>query len=272
MKHKILITLFSLGLMLSLGSFEGVLACICKEYKAQEVYNFADVVFIGKVVEGATEFKKREEGSYYPISAGITTFEVTEPFLGTQTGERVKIDGGAFGYCSFSVMFLEENEYVIYAAKNKDNTFVTSTCLRSKETVVPKIYPPSKRLSDSLQNNLKKDLQFLREELPKRKTATLTGKVMPTNDYDDKLYIDEIPFENVKITIKDLDNTRRIFFTKSDEKGNFIIELPEGKYKVEIETPKGRKLTKWAKEKLESIKLRTGGELSLYIDLEKVFK
>lgn len=257
MKRKILIAVFSLVLLLSFGSVERVWACKCVDYKPQEVYNFSDVVFIGKVIEGLTKLKGKEN-SYY-VSSELTTFEVTEAFAGVQKGEKVKVDGGnIFGYCPFPVLFFTNNEYVVYAQRNEKNIYETNNCLRSKMTDVST--NEQREYQGYFRKEIMEDIDFLRETLPLKKNALLKGRVGLTTD--DALI--------VKIIIKDKNFPQKTFTTKSNDQGNFSIELPEGEYKLEIKIPKGRKLTKWAKEKLESIKLRTGGEVNLYIDLEKI--
>lgn len=259
MKHKILIPIFSFVLLLSFGSVGKVWACSCKEYKSQQVYNLADIVFIGKVIEGFTEIKGEKD--HYFSSSEIPTFEVTEAFVGVQKGERVKVDGGNLSsYCSFSIPLFADNEYVIYARKNKENIYETNYCLRSKMTDAST--NEHREYQSFFGKELKEDLDFLREILPLKRNAILRGRVVQ-NVY-------EASVANVKIIIKNKNIPQKAIFTKSDSDGNFTLDLPEGEYKVEVETPKGKKLTKWTKEMLESIKLRRGGEMKLFIDLEKI--
>lgn len=258
MKHKILISIFSLFLLLSFGSVEQILACMCVEYTPQQVYNFADLVFVGKPIDDFAKLEKQPNGNYYVASSfTITTFEVKESFWGINKGEIVKVNSGFLGYCGFGVRFFSEVDYLIYAIKHKDGSYTTRSCYRTS-CINCKPY------------NTEKDLEFLRNVLPQRKTATFSGRVMPTISMEDQLFLDDIPFTDVKIKIKDLNDNQKVFFTKSNDKGIFSIELPEGHYQAEVEIPKGRQLSKLAKEKIESIKLRKGGEVNLFIDLEKV--
>ncbi|MBX7172494.1 MAG: hypothetical protein K1X72_16115 [Pyrinomonadaceae bacterium] len=257
MKHKILISIFSIFLIISFGNVEQVRGCSCVDYTPQEVYNLADIVFIGKAVEGLIEIKEGE--NQYMNTSEFQTFEVTEAFSGVKKGEIIKVDGGEFGYCSFSIPFFKNNEYVIYARKNeKKNIYETNYCLRSKMTDVAT--NGMKEFENFLHKKLMEDIDFLREALPLKKNALLIGRVGQTTD-DASI---------AKISINDKNFPKRTYFTKSNDQGNFSIELPEGEYRVEVETPKGKKLTKWSKEKLKSIKLRRGGEMKLFIDLEKV--
>ncbi len=214
-----------------------IVACSCVKYKPQEVYNLADIVFIGRVIEGLTKVK--EEKNHYSAVSDITTFEVTEAFVGVQKGEKVKFAFGDSGYCSFSIPFFTNYEYVIYAQKNeKKNLYETNYCLRSKMTDVS--INEQREYEGFLRSELKEDLQFLRQLLPLKTKVTLRGRVVQ------KVYENSIA--NVKITIKDKNNPQKVIFTKSDEDGNFILDLPEGEYKVEVEVPKDRILTKWTKE------------------------
>ena len=51
MKYKIFLFVFSLSLILFLGCFEQIFACMCGKTSTCERYNFADVIFVGKAIE-----------------------------------------------------------------------------------------------------------------------------------------------------------------------------------------------------------------------------
>ena len=89
MKHKIPILISALFLMLSMASFEQVLACSCSSPTICQAYNFADYIFIGKIVRNEND---------------ILTFEVEEGFVGIKKGEQIKtIQGNDAGNCTFKV-------------------------------------------------------------------------------------------------------------------------------------------------------------------------
>lgn len=261
MKQKILTLLFTLILIVSSGSVERVLACSCAKYEPQEVYNSADIVFIGKAIDGLAKVKGEKD--HYFSSSEISTFEVSEAFVGVKKGEKIRVDGGSFvNSCQFSIPFFTNNEYLIYASKDETNVYVTNYCRRSKMTDASG--NEQKDFEDFLRRELMEDLEFLREELPLKRSGKLSGRIMQ-NDY-------ESSFANVKLKIRNNNDPQKVIFVKSDNDGDFSVELPEGEYRVELDAPKRKKLTESTIEELKSIRLRRGGAMKIFIDLEEVKK
>lgn len=225
MKHKILIAIFSLCLLLSFGSIERVLGCSCRAGEVCSNYNFASAVFVGKIVEVKGNALKPNENNYV---SGEVTFEVEEGFVGAKKGDRLKtVSATTTAGCGY--VFSTGKTYMIFGfplldsqkAKLGQNGFWTTICSRTTEI-----------------KNASEQLKFLRNLSEKDVGGKIFGKVygMEWNRNHDLL---EIPFANVAVRIRETKSNLLDKILKTDAKGEFALEVPAGFYQVTAKLPKG---------------------------------
>lgn len=236
MKHKILITLFSLILMLSFGSVERVLACSCSVGEICSNYNFASLVFIGKIVEVKGNTFKNLNPQKRNYVSGEVTFEVEEGFVGAKKGDRLKtISATTTSGCGY--VFETGKAYLIFGfslpnsqkAKLGENGFWTTICSRTSEI---------KYASDGLEFIQNPPLEFLRKLSPKNVSGRIFGKVYRT-EWSKNNNLLEIPFANISVRIRETKSHLLDKILKTNAKGEFALEVPVGVYQVTAKLPKG---------------------------------
>lgn len=252
MKRKILISIFSLVLMLSFGSVEQVLACSCVPSAPCQNYDRADVVFVGKVV--GSKFQRTVNDYDYSENAnssvptepkkvtydvGEVYFQVEEAFQGAEKDSKVTIfsnTGG--GDCGFG--FRRGESYVVFASKENSNSDSGISSLTHGGSM-QQLKPNANRLWTTLCSGTRdikggeETLDYLRN-LPK---DGLGGMIIGRIDESIKDYSDENltgkPMVDTKIKAQQVDGEKKIFYGTSNKNGYFEIKVPVGKYLVSPE-------------------------------------
>ncbi len=215
MKFKVYLCLFLFVLMLTLGSFERVWACSCGRPSLCQAYNFADYVFVGKLIDDKN---------------GVLTFSVEEGFIGKK-GDKLKTLSGTGGSCFIN--FIKNRSYLIFGHQTSakfrrnefwKNSFWTTVCHRNSEIT---------RASE--------DLTFLRNLPTESVGGRISGKVYNTewNEYRELI---EKPIANVSVRIQETKRNLMNKFLRTNEKGEFEATVPAGIYQIKIDVPSGFKL------------------------------
>lgn len=198
MKHKILISLFAVILMLSFGSIERVLA---DESELCYLLGSADSVFVGEISQtDATKF----------------VFNVREDLVGVKKDETYSIEKG-IGYCDD---LQSGKSYLIFAQSNtsvyRNNIKIpVKECLKAKE------------LKDSTE-----DLQILRNLVSQSNGVTIAGNInqQTTNGL---FFKPEKNLNNIKIRVSKADNQEVVAETTTDIKGNYQFKnITVGNYEI----------------------------------------
>ena len=228
MKDKILITLFSLVLLLSFGSVEQSLACSCASDLCQN-YERAEVVFVGKV----TEIKKIAEHAY------TVGFEISEAYKGIQTEKQINVlsvqnAGGSCGY-DFDL-----NEiYLVFTKNGKDQRgiegFWTGQCSGIRHI-----------------GYAATSLDFLQKSKLFTTRPVILGNVLDVSVGKNRI----LPIEGIRIKVQSTKNKLRIFHGTTNQFGNFEINVPPGTYQVSPELPKDFIFSETAPLKKTSITVR----------------
>ena len=225
--------------MLSIGSFEQVLACSCSSPDICTAYNFAKYIFIGRIVE-----YEKEQPNYV---SGKVTLKVEEGFIGTKKGELLRTISNSDSTCSFP--FQKNKNYLVYGysipennklgAKLGENAFFTTACSRNQIIT-----------DDS------EDLTFLRNLPPENIGGKISGKIY-TNDLKKSV-------KRLTVNIFDIDRNKT-FSLFSNDMGEFETIVPVGNYQVFPILPKTMKL----KYDLRTpFKIRSGGCANVDFDIE----
>ncbi|MGI8545458.1 MAG: hypothetical protein ACR2MD_18535 [Aridibacter sp.] len=176
MKNKISIFIFALFLMLSFGSVEQILACVCAETELWCQFSYGvDEVFVGKIIKKETFSKEVEiPENKTPITIEINQHKVAVNKTFTKiknNSEIILVNDGTT--CDFD--FKIDETYLIWAYRTDDGKLTTNICSPTK-----------------LLKNAKAELKFLenvdKNQEPLRICGTAFDKasVMPIN----KLQID----------------------------------------------------------------------------------
>lgn len=210
MKHKILISLFALFLMLSLGSFERVLACSLNADLPSvcEMFGKARAVFVGKIIS-IKELKKENTSSDFEV-----VFQIQEEFVGVKNSTRVSVFlfGASPEYCGFE----KGKVYLVYA--HKGDKFSIDAGTRTRPIA-----------------EAEEDLEFLRN-LPDRKSGvriygTVKQLIKSSLENDNSQ-----PLSGAKVKIENSDNKEQVFRAKTDANGNYkLVSLPAGSYVVSLD-------------------------------------
>lgn len=235
MKRKIFLFLFAFVFTLLLGNFNPTLACSCREISSCEAYNFADAVFVGKVI-GSKEQITVEDRSEYYASANTATpaeprkitydvgeiyFEVTESFLGTEKGSRVAIRSGkGGGDCSF--WFKRGETYLVYARKGNSFSYVDGDKSEKLETSICS--------RTQLFSGAKEDLEYLRNLEKNQKTGLIFGAFREVFNY--RKNEETKPFGKFPLKFRQIDNEEKTFETVVDSTGKYEIKVPAGRYEI----------------------------------------
>lgn len=227
MKNRIL--LFSLVLTLLLGCVEQISACSCATTTPCQSFNYAEAVFVGKVV-GAKQQRTVEDYSEASQNSNTATpsapktktydvgeiyLEVEEAFHGVKKGERVTIHSGTGGGdCGY--WFSRGETYVVYASafedtENKTTGFSTSICSGTRPL-----------------EGAANDLEYLRNFSSESRGKFYGGVRQKFNfEKDDEAK----PYADLTLNFHKL-GSDDIFSTTTDSEGEFNIDVPAGKYKI----------------------------------------
>lgn len=206
MNHKYFIFLFVFVLMLSLGIFERVFSCSCVKKTPCNIFEKADVVFVGKVVE------IRKEGE---LAFGVY-FEVSEAFKGVKIGAKVKImsvqnDGGGCGY-----RFENDEVSLVYGRNSVGPAEIkglwTYQCSGNK---------PLEYAEESI--------NFLRSFLSESSETVVVGNI---EDISSGYINQTFPLENIKIKAQRIGNKKQVFYGTTDKEGFYEIKVPIGTYLI----------------------------------------
>jgi hypothetical protein len=213
MKRNVLISVFSLALILSLGGFELVVACASNPYTPPvcEMYGKSKAVFVGKVT-GITELKKENTNSDFRID-----FQVREAFLGVKDLTRVSVvlSGARIEYCGFETGKI----FLVYAYKGS-NGFSIDAGTRTRPIT-----------------EAGEDLEFLRNLSKVKKGVRIYGTIMQavksSLEEDNK-----DPVRGMQLRLENINEKSRIFYGATDEDGNYELKgIPGGKYKISPARP-----------------------------------
>jgi hypothetical protein len=235
MKHKILITLFSLGLMLSLGSVERVLGCSCAEERPVcEAFGGTDVVFVGKVI-GGKQKTFTNDGVSETWTIGEIHFQVEEGFLGVQKGNQITIRSGTGGGdCGY--WFKSGETYLVYSWGDAKKGFFTNICTRTRPII-----------------DAKEDLISLRGLASKNLGAKLSGEIREEIGLDDYTLQNTKPSKGINILLHPTLGKGKVYKAKTDADGKFEISgIPAGKFKVTVLLSQNKKLNRWSRTELKS--------------------
>jgi len=235
MKHRILITLFSLVLMLSFGSVEQVLGCSCvPERSVCESFGGTDVVFVGKVI-GGKQRTITNEGVSETWTIGEIHFQVEEGFLGVQKANQITIRSGTGGGdCGY--WFKSGETYLVYGYGNSAKGFGTSICTRTRPII-----------------NAKEDLVSLRNLISKKSGAKLSGEIREETGVDDYSLQNTKPSKGINILLQPILGKGKVYKTTTDSNGKFEISgISAGKFKVTPLLSKNKKLNRWSQTEIKS--------------------
>jgi hypothetical protein len=201
MKYKFLF--LSLFLMLLLGAFQQIFACSCvRNISTCQRLGYSDVIFIGKVVD-----VKTESGDASAIES--TVFEVEEMFLGAKK-EQIIVRNKSGTSCDTE--FATGETYVVFANGDEKKGFGTGYC--SGNTLIS----DAAEILDDLRG------------LPK---AGAGGKIYGhVSENLKKRAGESVPMAGVKIKFQELGGKSKIYNAVTDEKGNYELIVPQGKYKI----------------------------------------
>ena len=227
MKHKIYIFIFALVLMLSFGSFEQVLACMCGRISTCERYNFSDAVFIGKAIA----IEKENKGNFKTES---TIFEITESFSGENAGQ-IKVRNKSGFSCD--VEFEKGTTYLVFASGDVKTGFGTGFCSGN----LPIEYADQ-------------EIDNLRKLITSNEKGKLTGTILKKLGESSK---DEnrVPLPNIEITAREI-NTGKTYGTFTDNAGRYEIPVPAGSYKVNPVIPRYAKIEYFNENEIFKVKDR----------------
>ena len=188
-------------LLLFSGTY--LLACTCFQPRLKKSYIGADLIFVGKVIEGPNY----EDGKYL---FGYK-FETLNIYKGRNTDTVTIYTGGGMGDCGF--VFDEGQQYLVYAYK-KDGVYKTDICTRT-----------------CLFKNSFVDLGFLNRLPGSLNSTSITGKVTYFVDNSIGLF-DRPAFKNLSFTIKNADNN---YLVNTDSNGTYYVEdIKPGLYNISI--------------------------------------
>lgn len=205
LSSKLLFAFFAIFLF---GAGSSVFACMCGKASTCELFNFADVSFVGKAIR----IEKDESGSF---KKEFTIFEMKEVFIGEKV-ETIRIQNKTGFSCDTSFELGET--YLVFARGSKSEGFGTGFCSgnRPLQIAAAEIYE-MRKLSGSkgggkLQGIVLKELSQNRD--------------------------DRIPMGGVRMEVSDLASGRK-YEVRTNENGRFELAAPPGQYKVSPVVPSG---------------------------------
>ncbi|MGI8641885.1 MAG: carboxypeptidase regulatory-like domain-containing protein [Pyrinomonadaceae bacterium] len=227
MKNKISLFLFSLVLMLSLGNFERVLACICGRASTCERYNFAGVIFVGKAIA----IEKETKGT---IQTESTIFEIEELFSG-ENKQQIKVRNKSGFSCD--VGFEQGKTYLVFAGGDKKTGFGTGFCSGN----LPIEY------ADEELSNLRK---LISSDEKGKLSGTILEKLEKRNKDENR-----VPVPNIQVNAREID-TGKTYNTFSDKTGRYEISVPAGNYKINLTVPEYAKIEYFNENEIFKVKNR----------------
>jgi len=227
MKRKFILFLFSLFLMLSLGSVEQVIACTCGRTSTCERYNFAGAVFIGKAIAIEKEMSET-------FKTESTVFEIKESFSG-ESKQLIKVRNKSGFSCD--VEFEQGKTYLVFARGDKESGFGTGFCSGNL---------PIEYADEELSN--------LRKLIDSSEIGKLSGTILEKLEKRNK---DEnrVPVPNIQVNAREI-NTGKTYKTFSDKAGRYEISVPAGNYKINLTVPEYAKLEYFDETEIFKVKKR----------------
>lgn len=211
-----------------------VQATICGKATVCELFNYADIIFVGKAVEKT----EKQDGHFKKES---TLFEVSESIVGSNVPKRLLETASGF---SNDTGFQIGESYLIFGAGNEREGFMTRQCFGNLHLSVAK-----------------KEIEELRS-LKNTKDSLLFGTVYEQFDSPGTYEVRK-PFPGLKLNIHELNRDKTSTIT-SDSDGKYNVRVQPGEFRI---TPVVPSLIKWhtyEEEAAEVIKLKPGGCASGY--------
>lgn len=207
-------------------------ACSCYGMSPCAAYEWAKVVFVGKMV-GGSERNPREDryGNSVMYEAGYARFEIEEAFKGIVGKEvTIFIDTEKNSSCAWSG-YLPGARYLVFASEY-NGKLVIGACNPTK--MIRDEYPEKAREPNFSRRyslwNAQTGLKFLRS----LSTTGTSGRLYVTVKMTDE----ETSIRDAAILVKGQGNLQ--YETVTDEYGEAVIDnLPPGKYTVTSSWPKG---------------------------------
>ncbi len=209
---KLLSKTILLSIVLALISFlpKSAMACSCRKFTPCEVFSYASVVFIGRVIDGRVRMEKRKvEGKQVSTVDGWVKFSIEEVFKGVTTTQlEIGWDTG----CIDDGLILGER-YLIYAREHSSRLY-SDPCLRS-----------------TLVKSADEDISFLRN-LP---APGIGGRIYGIVAVDSR---GPEPPPLAGVTVVVVNELQERFETVTDSKGHYeITGLKPGNYIIEPSLP-----------------------------------
>lgn len=198
---RLLLILFAFALLPFIS--EEARGCTCDEYDVPvcAAYWRADAVFVGQVLD----ITLVEQRSANQDPHATLHFIVEQPFRGV-VGQRVDVQ--TLHGTSCDMHFEKGKRYLIYAARAGDILFA-GPCAGTTSL-----------------EHATEDLDYIRSVTQQEAKESILGRLVTTR-YD--------PLPGLKVTVQGSDRT---FEAKTDEKGNFAVQLPApGEYVVRAFIP-----------------------------------
>jgi len=216
----------SLLVIFLLGFGSSVLACMCGKASTCELFNSADVSFVGKAVR----VEKDDSGTF---KKEFTVFEIMESFIGERT-ETIRIQNRSGFSCDISFELGET--FLIFARGNTSEGFGTGFCSGN----LPVQFATA-------------EIAELRKLSGAKGLGKLQGTVLKetSQNRDDRL-----PMSGIRLNVVEIDTGRK-YEASTNEKGRFELAAPPGKYKVSPAVPRGYLMSSSFEE--ESKEIRSGG-------------
>ncbi len=240
-KQAIAIPITSLLILLS--SLTGnVYGCSCYGMSPCAAYEWAKVVFVGKMV-GGTEKNVSQDRFGNPVNyeAGYTRFDVEETFKGVSDKVvTIFVDTAQNSSCAWSG-FLPGEKYLVFASEFKGKLSIgpcnPTKMIRPEHLASPRDPNFNRRYTSW---DAQTGLRFLRGF----STTGTSGRLYVSAKMTDE----QTSIRNAAILVKGQNNL--LYEAVTDEYGEAVIDhLPPGKYTVTSSWPKG--ITGWHKPEID---------------------
>lgn len=210
MKNKIVFFLSIILLVLFWGNFETALACSCvANISPCQRFGNTDTIFIGKAVEVKKEKQKVEKNIETAKEAEFTIFEVEEVVSGKKA-KQIVVQNSEGSSCDTS--FVRGETYLIFADGDNKIGYKTNLC------------------SGNIPVSEAQELLSAFRNLPSEGAGgKLYGKVSESLK---KRTQEFVPMAGINLKIQEIGGTQKIYNHVTDNKGNYEIILPQGKYKI----------------------------------------
>ena len=210
---------FGMAALVILINATAALSCTCigTGPPCQE-YGKTAVVFVGTPIEMKRATAKPAADQKPQFLPRLFVFTVEESFRGLN-GAQVEIQTG-FGGGDCGYAFNLGTRYLVYAAiDEKNGTYVTSTCMRTRPV-----------------SEAAEDFDYIRGLSKREPGATLSGEVRRYRSNLETGRTQQLgPLPNIKITVE---GEGRSYVTQTDAEGRYqLTKLPPGKYQVKADLP-----------------------------------